>query len=84
MYPSAAQVDRVCNKDYIIEGTDLVIRKGQLVMIPIHQIHMNPENYPDPKEFKPERFSVENKAARHPYAFLPFGLGPRNCIVSFI
>lgn len=60
-----------------------VIEKGTLVVLSISGLHHDPAFYPDPLKFDPERFNEENKNARHPYCFLPFGAGPRYCIGKF-
>ncbi|XP_054262802.1 cytochrome P450 4C1-like, partial [Macrosteles quadrilineatus] len=63
-----------------IKLTEHTIPKGASVMVSVIGLHFDPEVYPDPYEFKPERFTPENSAKRHPYSFLPFSGGPRNCI----
>ncbi|XP_076056874.1 thromboxane-A synthase-like [Oratosquilla oratoria] len=59
---------------------NLTIPKGAVVEAPVWSIHHDPEIYPDPEEFRPERFLPKERANRHPLAYLAFGSGPRNCI----
>uniref|UniRef100_T1J9Q9 Cytochrome P450 n=1 Tax=Strigamia maritima TaxID=126957 RepID=T1J9Q9_STRMM len=80
-YPPALRLDRICSEDdYKMNGIN--IRKGIQVIIPVYAIHHNPEFYPNPNVFDPERFSPENKAKRNPFTYLFFGAGPRNCIAK--
>ncbi|XP_046745047.1 probable cytochrome P450 6a13 [Diprion similis] len=79
-YPPIPQVGRVSVKPYQIPGTDIVLPTGSKCIVPIYAVHHNPEYWPNPEKFIPERFTEEAKAHRQPYTFLPFGGGPRNCI----
>uniref|UniRef100_A0A8C8Z482 unspecific monooxygenase n=1 Tax=Prolemur simus TaxID=1328070 RepID=A0A8C8Z482_PROSS len=78
LFPIAGRIQRVCKKDVEIKG--LFIPKGVVVIIPTHVLHWDPKYWPEPKEFRPERFSKNNKDNIDPYLYLPFGVGPRNCI----
>ncbi|XP_066905465.1 uncharacterized protein [Halyomorpha halys] len=78
-YPTIVNMSRMCTKTVTMPNGD-TIEKGQYVFIPIWALHRNPENFPDPDKFDPERFSEENKHTINPYAYIPFGEGPRFCI----
>lgn len=88
LWPPAIATDRICNKDYNLgkannkSTEDYIIRKGEGVTIPTWTIHRDPKFFPNPTKFDPERFSEENKRDIQPFSYMPFGLGPRNCIGS--
>ncbi|XP_078695168.1 cytochrome P450 3A8-like [Branchiostoma floridae x Branchiostoma belcheri] len=78
IYPGAKRFDRVCREDADING--LHIPAGTNINFPVWAIHHDPELWPEPDKFRPERFSKEEMAARDPFAFLSFGAGPRGCV----
>ncbi|KAK9884789.1 hypothetical protein WA026_009014 [Henosepilachna vigintioctopunctata] len=79
-YPPLPCLHRKCNKTYKVPGADLILEKGMRVTIPVIGIHHDPDYYPDPGKFDPDRFTEENKRNRKQFTFLPFGDGPRICI----
>lgn len=48
----------------------------------ISLIHRSPDYYENPLVFDPDRWLPEKVASRHPFCFLPFSNGPRNCIAG--
>ena len=53
---------------------------GTMIQISILNLHWNPDTWPEPFKFDPYRFSAENIDKIHPYSYLPFAVGERNCI----
>lgn len=79
-YPPVGQLTRAVSKDYKVPGTDKILAKGSTLIVPVYGLHHDPEYYPDPERYDPDRFLPEQVAKRNPYCFLSFGEGPRNCI----
>lgn len=81
-YPIIPILNRECTKDYQIPGTNIIIDKGTGIIIPVLGLQRDPQFYPNPNNFEPERFlamnALDKSFAEMP--FLPFGVGPRNCI----
>ncbi|XP_058462589.1 cytochrome P450 9e2-like [Malaya genurostris] len=84
LWPPIAMVDRLCVQNYRVDDGQLqfTIEKGTGVSIPIYGLHRDSRYFPDPERFDPERFSDDNKADINMGAYVPFGVGPRNCIGS--
>ncbi|CAN7993826.1 unnamed protein product [Ixodes hexagonus] len=85
LYPPVPVVARSIEEDMKIgefQVTDAesehLIPRGTIVAALIYFLHRHPNFYNNPNSFTPERF-LEN-SGRHPYAYVPFFGGPRNCI----
>uniref|UniRef100_A0A1B6JHJ0 Cytochrome P450 n=1 Tax=Homalodisca liturata TaxID=320908 RepID=A0A1B6JHJ0_9HEMI len=78
LYPLVPVGMRECTLQYRIPETDVVLKKGDIVAIPVRGIHMDPKYHPDPEVFNPDRFT-DNFHKPNP-TYIPFGDGPRMCI----
>ncbi|XP_014471362.1 PREDICTED: probable cytochrome P450 6a20 isoform X2 [Dinoponera quadriceps] len=79
-YPPATFLMRQSTSNYTFEGTKINIPKKQPILIPVYAIQRDPNIYPNPDVFDPERFERKLVQSRDAMFYLPFGDGPRNCI----
>ena len=80
LYPPFLRIEREAKTDYQLGETGLTIEAGLLVHISIYGVHHNEEFFPEPEKFEPDRFMPPNKDKIIPYSYLPFAVGPRNCV----
>lgn len=76
--PPAAGVARLATRDIAVDGYR--VEAGSLVALGLYGLHHDPELWPAPKVFDPDRFSPENVKSRDRWQFLPFLGGGRPCI----
>ncbi|MEU5696181.1 cytochrome P450 [Actinosynnema sp. NPDC020468] len=77
MYPPIWLFPRDTVADDVIAGYH--VPAGTTVLIPPYAAHHDPEHWPNPEAFDPERFCPARKAPDR-YAYFPFGGGNRKCI----
>uniref|UniRef100_A0A336MAD0 CSON014287 protein n=1 Tax=Culicoides sonorensis TaxID=179676 RepID=A0A336MAD0_CULSO len=78
-YPPVPHLIREVTQDYPVEHYNCVLKKGTLLHVPVYAIQHDPEYYPNPEEFNPDRFNSDETLKRDPITFIPFGEGPRIC-----
>lgn len=79
-YSPVHTIYRETTESYTVPGTERSIEQGTSIIIPVYSIHHNPDIYPKPDEFNPDRFTPIEIRKRHPSSFLAFGDGSRGCL----
>jgi cytochrome P450 len=78
LYPPAWIVGRRTIEPYPID--EYLLPERALVLFSPYIVHRDARYFPEPDRFLPDRWTPELKASLPPFAYLPFGGGPRRCI----
>ncbi|XP_026675536.1 cytochrome P450 4C1-like isoform X1 [Ceratina calcarata] len=78
LYPVAPFLSR--SLEEAVTLSNYLIPAHTIVNVHLYDTHRDPKFWPNPDVFDPERFTPENSHGRHPYSYIPFSAGPRNCI----
>jgi cytochrome P450 len=76
LYPPVWSLGRAATKDSALGFLPIV--KGTDLWLCLHRLHRDPRWYPEPEQFRPERWLGNQVQRRFTYA--PFGIGPRVCV----
>lgn len=78
LYPSVPFIGRHLNENIKVNG--YTVPKGVTCLVVLYQVHRDPQYFPQPEVYRPERFMDSVQSGRHPFAFVPFSAGARNCV----
>jgi cytochrome P450 len=79
LYPPAIGVfSRQATSDVEVGG--YLLKKGSMVQLLSYVTHRDARWFPEPERFDPDRFAPGRAEAIPPFAYFPFGGGPRVCI----
>uniref|UniRef100_UPI0005D394C3 uncharacterized LOC105432372 n=1 Tax=Pogonomyrmex barbatus TaxID=144034 RepID=UPI0005D394C3 len=78
LYPSVPYISRILSEDVKLQS--YLVPSGTTIILNVYNIHRDSHFWPNPDVFDPDRFLPEKIQNRHPYSYIPFSAGPRNCI----
>jgi cytochrome P450 len=75
--PPANSISRTCDRD--VKVGDYIVPAGSCIEVRIFMTQRDPKYWKEPNSFIPQRW-MDEKTERHPFSFVPFSAGSRNCI----
>ncbi|KAH0534266.1 cytochrome P450 4C1-like isoform X1 [Cotesia glomerata] len=78
LYPTVPTISRKTQEDLVLKHC--IVPKETILNVQIFDTHRDANFRPRPNVFDPDRFLPENSVTRHPFSFIPFSAGSRNCI----
>ena len=85
-YPIDSLLDHMFCSHYELIATKgngtVTVPARTAVCIPVFVLHHDKTYYPEPENFDPDRFTEGNINSRPNYIHIPFGEGPRTCLVK--
>jgi len=78
LHPGASHWPRMLTQEVVLSG--FKVPSGTVVLYSNYLSGRSEKLFKFPLEFKPERWLNEDLGRIHPFAILPFGVGPRMCI----
>lgn len=79
LWPTAPGYLRAARTDTVLGGR-CRMSQGDWALVMLTLLHRDPDVWPDPDRFEPERFTPGQARKRPAHAYKPFGTGQRACI----
>lgn len=78
LYPPSYTLLRQALRD--VKIGNYLVPKDYYTLIPVYMLHRNPDAFPDPEQFNPDRFTPEREKDLPRGSYIPFSAGPRICM----